>query len=316
VFITGADGFIGNKLTQKLIQEGAEPCCFSEGVDFSKPFYKNRALDTRPVKVVYGDIRDIKAVGQSITQFRPALIFHLAAMSQVTDAKDMPLAAFDINIMGTAFVCAIAAGLGIPVMVASSDKAYGDWNGATLCEGDPLDPVHPYDVSKGAADLIARCFNQFYGQPVWITRCANVWGPGDVNWQRLIPECIRAVLEKRPIQIRSDGSLVREYIYVDDVVDAYIRAGQHLVQGRKIAYPAFNISSGMHDDVRSIVVAILATMGELKHTVVWGDPDLPEGKATLLDGSWFRNAFGWEPKVNFDDGIRRTAAWMKGYLNV
>jgi len=229
VLVTGGTGFIGTGLVRALLARGADVHVFALPLASHMPFSQMPEV-TRAITYHVGDIRSAPIVRMAVMQARPDVVFHLAALSQVREAARMPREAFEVNAMGTANLLDALAqpGFGPPAMtvIASSDKAFGHGFMEYWASGDAEHPVHPYDVSKMAGDLIAGCYRLQKRLPIRILRTGNIFGPYDVNWDRVIPGTIRSALRDRPILIRSNGQHVREYIYLDDAVEAYLRLGE------------------------------------------------------------------------------------------
>jgi len=267
-------------------------------------------------KTVCGDIRDYETCERAIAETMPEYIFHLAAVTQVVDARRMPLQTFQANIIGTANLLEAARRIApkqIKIVSASSDKAYGEPVEMPLNEASPLNPVHPYDVSKASADFIATCYAHYYEESVCVTRCGNIYGPYDINWQRIIPGAIRAALSGEQFDIRSDGKQVREYNYIDDIIDAYLLAG-HALRYRKYNGISWTISDeNARFSVLELIDIIKGCLNiPLEYRVL--DQAKDETKELILDSSMIRLDLRWEPAVDIYEGIGRTADWMRSYL--
>jgi CDP-glucose 4,6-dehydratase len=299
------------------------------GVDLQSWWNPLKAFDSPGMvfnKIVMGDVRDYNTCERVIVEVKPKVIFHLAAVTQVVDFKQMPLQAYWTNILGTANVLE-AARRAFPgevvTVVASSDKAYGSGPGTLMAnERTFLNPVHPYDVSKASADFIARSYGKFYGERTAITRCGNVYGPGDSNWQRIVPGTIRDYLLGKVPVIRSDGSLVREYNYVDDIIDAYLLVAESLMGTDPVktgrAWTISDASGRM--TVLDMVYRIREAITEINPKVVLPSPTIlgtanDEGKEIRLSSSAISEMLGWFPRVSIRDGLLETVKWlMDAYL--
>ena len=272
---------------------------------------------SRRVSVVNGQVQDIAVLERLLGEYEVATVFHLAAQSQVGVANRNPASTFETNIGGTwAVLEAVRRSPTVrQVIVASSDKAYGSPEQLPYTEDMPLRPVHPYDVSKACADLIATSYAVSYGLPVSVTRCGNIFGPGDMNWERLIPGTIRSLLEgKRPV-IRSDGSMVRDYLYVVDAVRAYLRLAEALEGDASLSGKAFNFSLEQPCSVLEVVEGLQAAAGTTL------EPDVRstasnEIPAQMLSASLARSVLGWEPTVTLDEAFSATVRWYRKHLGV
>ncbi|NGX44880.1 MAG: CDP-glucose 4,6-dehydratase [Chlamydiae bacterium] len=311
ILITGSSGFLGQRLAWTLGKLGATVF----GLDYRED---QSNLDD----FLLGDVRDYFTVVRAIAEFKPNIIFHLAAITQVVDAKLIPLLTYSTNIIGTANVLEVARTIGahldISTIVASSDKAYGRL--VTFSDGTPtgrvanehtyLNPFHPYDVSKASADFIARSYADVYGQKVAITRCGNIYGPGDDNWQRIVPDTIRSLFEGRPLIIRTDGTQKREYNYVDDIIEAYILVAVHLDSGGETGI-AWTISdpNALYSTIE-IAELIAVQMGRKLDMEITGG-NQSEEQVISLDSSLIREQLGWKPRYLVSQGIFETVNWIK-----
>ncbi len=319
VMITGHAGFLGSRLGYVLKQMGA--LCY--GVDYREriflPYDVNFHKRRDNFEAVFmGDVRDYSELERLIAEWRPDYIFHLAAISQVVDALHAPLQTYEINVMGTANVLEIVrkSGLCIRVVVASSDKAYGRLPGSvTAHEGTVLDPYHPYDVSKAAADFVARSYADIYNMPVTITRCGNIYGPFDTNWQRIIPGAIRAALEDKPLDIRSDGTPIRVYNYVDDIIEAYLMVAVDLMLNPDRWGTSWTIAaSDDYYSVLDIAAKISDVMGKDIAVNILSEA-AHEEFALRLDPHKITKEFRWSPQTKIEDGIAETVEWMKEWMD-
>jgi CDP-glucose 4,6-dehydratase len=258
----------------------------------------------------------LTAVGPVLAEHRPETIFHLAAQTQVGDANRAPLETWETNIRGTYMLLeAIRAhDVTTKVIVASSDKAYGRHETLPYREDFALQPSYPYDVSKAATDLIARSYATTYDMPVAVTRLANVYGPGDVNWARLVPDTARALVRgERPV-IRSDGTPERDYIYVEDAADAYLAVASSLDDPRHRGR-AWNAGTGEPHPVLDVVNRLIAI------SRVSAEPDIrgigvPHGEIDrqFLDSTAIREELGWAPKWDLDRGLGAAWDWYRNVL--
>jgi len=315
VLVTGATGLLGGWLIEALLARGAHVVALVRDRVPSSRFHQEGLRDR--VVTVHGDVADQEAMERILGEHEIRTVFHLAAQTIVGIANRNPSSTFESNIKGTwaTLEACRRSPLVSEIIVASSDKAYGDQTVLPYSEGTPLQGRAPYDVSKSCADLIAQSYAHTYELPVCITRCGNFFGGGDLNWNRLVPGAMRDLLNGRSPVIRSDGSLVRDYIHVEDGVSAYLLTADVLMTRRDIAGRAFNFSLEkpltvleMLDRIREAVGVDIAptVLGEARHEIA----------AQYLDATQARNELGWSPVVGLDEGLRRTADWYRSMLMV
>jgi CDP-glucose 4,6-dehydratase len=319
VLVTGAQGFIGSWLSERLLAEGARVIALRRDVPALSRF-RIAGLEER-CDVVQGDLLEYDSLLRIINEHDVRAVFHLAAQTIVGTANRSPLSTFETNLRGTYHLleaCRAAGVVGDPVervVVASSDKAYGSHEVLPYREDFPLQPRYPYDVSKAGTDMIARCYAATYGLPVAVTRLANVYGGGDFNFSRIVPDTIRALLQDgRPV-IRSDGSPERDYIYVEDAVSAYLAVAESLdrpeLQGR-----AWNAGAGEPVSVIALVRRLLTVAGrEDVEPDVRGE-GVPPGEIDRqwLDSTAIRDELGWAPSWELERGLAETYAWYQRHL--
>ncbi|MGN6189996.1 MAG: NAD-dependent epimerase/dehydratase family protein [Conexibacter sp.] len=312
VFVTGAYGLLGSWLVRALLARGdrvtvlqrdraPRSALLLEGVE--------DALD-----VVHGDLVEDGLVARALGEQEVDTVFHLAAQTIVGTANRSPLGTFESNIRGTWILLEACRLHGAQrVVVAASDKAYGASEQLPYREEAPLDPRYPYDVSKAATDMIARSYWHTFGLPVAVTRFANLYGGGDLNRSRLIPEAVGAALAGRAPVIRSDGSPERDFLYVEDAVAAYLLLADALDREDGGARgEAFNAGGGAPHSVRDVVARICTLAGTDVTPDVRGT-GTPDGEIDrqYVDASKLRKLTGWEPRVDLDEGLRRTLAWYR-----
>ncbi|MCX5998578.1 MAG: GDP-mannose 4,6-dehydratase, partial [Chloroflexi bacterium] len=260
-FVTGGTGLVGGWLLQRLVDAGAEVVCLVRDWVPQSELVRARLIER--VRVVRGDVRDQALLERTIGEYEIDTVIHLAAQTIVTIANRNPVSTFETNIGGTwSLLEACRRSPTVKqIIVASSDKAYGDHDALPYDEETPLQGRHPYDVSKSCSDLIAQTYAITYGLPLAISRCGNFYGGGDLNWSRIVPGTIRAVLRgQRPI-IRSDGQHIRDYFYVEDGAAAYMLLAERLAENPDLRGEAFNFSNETQVTVLELAEQILALMG-------------------------------------------------------
>lgn len=294
VLVTGSEGFLGKHLCAELERRGHQVY----GLDLKgEPDYK-------------GSITDLDFLITMFLDLRLDLVIHLAAMSIVRHVHANPLPGFEVNIMGTAKILEAAKKCDVEgIIVASSDKAYGD-NKIPYTEDLPLLGCYPYDVSKACADMLTRAYYRTYGLKTRVTRCSNIYGPGDLNFSRLIPYTIKCLIQEETPKFHAEaGEVYREYTYVDDVVDAYILLAERLEDATG---QAFNVGSGFKATRDQVVKKIFQLMGvEISPQLV--PSGFKEIRSQYLTSEKIRS-LGWQPKVDFEEGLRRTIEWYRRFL--
>ena len=313
VLITGIGGFVASGLAAELVERGATV------VGILRDSAGMRALKTAhiddKVEIVTGSINEPGLVLRALNEYEVDTVFHLAAQALVGVANRSPLSTFESNIAGTWQVLEAArlAPMVERVVVASSDKAYGTQPVLPYTESSTLAGLYPYDASKVCTDVLARCYATSFPLPVAVLRCANIYGPGDLNWSRLIPGTIRAALMGQNPIIRSDGTPERDYLFLSDAIEAYLRVAEHLPEQRG---KAFNIGTGSGVSVATLVDEILAAIG-----AAYLEPRiLGEARGEIdrqyLASDLARQVLGWEPRVDLPHGLRLTVAWYRRFLGV
>ncbi|MDH3386490.1 MAG: GDP-mannose 4,6-dehydratase [Gammaproteobacteria bacterium] len=313
VLITGCSGLLGSSLTAALLDLKAEVTgLMRDWVPGSR--LVSEGLSEK-INIVRGDIEDIEVLERTLDEYEIDTVFHLAAQAIVGTANRNPLPTFKTNIAGSwnLFEACRRVASVKSVVVASSDKAYGTPDSLPYSESMPLNGRHPYDVSKSCTDLLAQTYYASYGLPVCITRCGNFFGGGDLNFNRIVPGTIRSALEdERPV-IRSDGTMVRDYIYVRDVVDAYLTLAEAM-QDPAIHGEAFNFSTETRLNVLELTQRILQIMGRSDLEPVILNQASNEIQAQYLSAEKARSRLGWKPRFGLDDAIAETAEWYRNYL--
>ncbi len=315
--VTGATGLLGGWLVKRLLAERADVTCL---VRAWRPDCEHmRSKDQAKVHWIQGQVEDFPLMVRVILENCIDVVFHLAAQTQVGVASRDPTSTWATNVGGTlAMLEACRRGKVSACIVASSDKAYGN-HGTQPCreDHDNLWATAPYDVSKATADMIARSYATTWSLPVAVTRCGNLYGGGDLNWGRLVPGTIRSVLRGQRPLLRSDGSMVRDYLHVDDAVAGYLMLAMHVaskqLEGSK--GEAFNFSGGQPCSAMTMMVGILDVMGrDGVQPIVGTSKPVGEIPHQVLDCTKAREVLGWEPRVALPEGLERTVAWYKEAL--
>lgn len=312
VLVTGAYGLLGGWLVKALLDGGASVTVVRRDVTVRSAL---EALELEDfVNVVHGDICADGLIERALAEYDVDTVFHVAAQTLVPTANHSPVPTFETNIRGTWVVLEACRRHGAHrVVVAASDKAYGPQTDLPYREEHSLSPLYPYDVSKAAADMLARCYWHTFELPVAVTRFANMYGGGDSNRSRLIPEAVVAALEGRRPVVRSDGSPERDFLYVEDAVQAYLSIAAALGRGQARG-EAFNAGGGGPHRVLDVVNRIC----ELAGTQV--EPDIrgigiPGGEIDRqwVDSTKLENLTGWCPSVTLEEGLRRTIEWYRNH---
>jgi CDP-glucose 4,6-dehydratase len=310
--VTGAQGFLGSWLVERLLDEGAQVVAPRRDVPALSRFRLER-LDER-CDLVEADVLDELALARVVNEYGPELVFHLAAQTIVGTANRSPLATFETNVRGTWNLLEAFRSLGEQsparaVVVASSDKAYGAHDELPYREGHSLQPAYPYDVSKACADLVARSYADTYGLPVAVTRLANIYGPGDFNLSRVVPDTARALVRGERPMIRSNGTPQRDFIHVADAVEAYLAVADSLARP-ELRGRAWNAGAGEPVAVIEVVERLIAASGrDLAPDVRGSIPPAGEIDRQWLDSTAIRRELGWQPARELGEGLRETYAW-------
>lgn len=310
VFITGCTGLLGSHLTQMLVDQGANVVGLVRDLVPKSNLVRTSVYDS--INIVRGCVEDFYTLERVINEYEIDTVFHLAAQTIVGIANRNPFSTFESNIKGT--WCILEACRRVPIVkrivIASSDKAYGEQDKLPYDEDVPLIGSHPYDVSKSCADLISLMYYNTYKLPVCVTRCGNFYGPGDLNFNRIVPGTIRSVLNNEAPIIRSDGTYIRDYFYVKDGALAYINLAEKM-DDFKIHGEAFNFSNELQISVLEITNKILKLMNreDLKPIVL--NDATNEIKHQYLSANKARKILGWKPKYNLNKGLEETIKWHK-----
>ena len=314
--VTGGHGFVGSHLARALLERGEavrvldRPGPRTADVGGIRPSGLDLLGIRDEVELVEADLRDVDGVGKAVVGVES--VFHLAAQTIVGVARESPLETFEVNVRGAWNVFEACRVEGVErVLFASSDKAYGSSPELPYLEDFPLRASFPYDASKAAADIVARSYARAYGLPLAVTRFANVYGGGDLNFTRLVPETVVAVLDGRPPRIRSDGSPERDFLHVGDAVTAYLAIAAALGE-KGTAGQAFNAGGDRPHSVREVVELIAAAGGGRVAPDYLGEGN-PDGEIDrqFVDSSRLRELTGWRPEVELSDGLVRTLEWYR-----
>ena len=312
VLVTGIGGFVGSGLAKELLERGARV------VGILRDSAGVRQLEAlgirRKVDLAFGTITEASLINRVISEYEVDTVFHLAAQALVQVANRSPISTFESNITGTWTILEAArlAPLVQRVVVASSDKAYGDQPVLPYTESTPLDGRFPYDASKACADILARCYAVSFPLPVAVVRCANIYGPGDTNWSRLIPGTIRAALAGEDPIIRSDGTPERDYLYLSDAVAGYISVAEHLPE---LSGEAINLGTGKSVSALDVVRQVLAEVGDTGlQSRILGEASGEISRQSLAYDKAYR-VLDWEPRVGLAEGVALAVVWYREFLS-
>lgn len=315
VLVTGASGLVGTWLVRSLLAKGSDVVAMVHNPDPQSEFF--RSDDYKHTSLVHGELEDILFLERTINKYEIESVFHLAAQPIVGVAHRAPLQTFEANIRGTynlLEVCRQHHDLVKRIVVASSDKAYGTQPVLPYTEEMSLAGRYPYEVSKSCSDMIAQSYFHAYGVPVAIARCGNIYGGGDLNWSRIVPDTVRSCLQGVPVVIRSDGTFLRDYVYVKDVTNAYMSLGEHLEDEHVKGY-GFNFGPERPVSVLELVKNIQKLIGcEHLEPVILNNAQ-GEIHSQYLDSTKAREILGWKPQYSLDAGLTETIEWYRNYLN-
>ena len=315
MLVTGGTGLLGSWLVKQLIEAGSNIVCLVRDWVPQSELIRSRCIEQ--INTVRGDITDRDLIERALGEYEVEVVFHLAAQTIVGIANRNPVSTFSTNIEGTWNL--LEACRRSPkvqsIVVASSDKAYGDQENLPYNEAMPLQGRHPYDVSKSCADLIAQTYAVSYGLPVAITRCGNFYGGGDLNWNRVVPGTIRSVIRgERPV-VRSDGKFVRDYFYIEDGAAAYMLLAERLASNAALCGQAFNFSNESQVSVLEMVELILRKMNSSLRPEVLNQAS-NEIRHQFLSAERARTQLNWKPQFTLESGLDRTLAWYRDFLGV
>ena len=313
VLVTGGTGLVGGWLVRRLVDAGADVVCLVRDWVPQSELIRSGTIES--IKVVRGDVRDREVVERALGEYEIDTLIHLAAQTIVGIANRNPVSTFESNIQGTwnlLEACRRSPAVK-SIVVASSDKAYGDQESLPYSEDTPLEGRHPYDVSKSCADLIAQAYGKTYQLPVAVTRCGNFYGGGDLNWNRIVPGTIRSILRgERPV-IRSDGKFIRDYFYVEDGAAAYMLLAERLHCNPELRGASFNFSNETQVSVSELVRMILEKMNSDL------EPEIRNEASNEIRHQWLsaeraRKKLGWSPLFTLEDGLDHTVRWYEDFL--
>ncbi len=313
VLITGGTGLVGGWLVKRLLSAGADVVCLVR--DHIPQCELVKSGDINRIKAVTGDVCDQTLLERAMGEFEIDTVIHLAAQTIVGIANRNPVSTFETNIQGTwALLEACRRSPRVKqIVVASSDKAYGDQEILPYSEDCPLQGRHPYDVSKSCADLISHTYAHTFDLPLAITRCGNFYGGGDLNWNRIVPGTIRSIIRgERPV-IRSDGKFVRDYFYVEDGAAAYMLLAEKLAANPQLRGEAFNFSNEIQMTVLDLVTMLTSKLGSDLIPEVRGEAS-NEIIHQYLSAKKARTMLQWEPLFTLEQGIERTISWYRNFL--
>jgi CDP-glucose 4,6-dehydratase len=314
ILITGATGMVGSWLVKELLIRESIVVALVRDIDYQTEFY--RSGDYLHASIVNGSLEDFSTVARAINEYEIDTVFHLGAQTIVGAAYREPLQTFESNIRGTYHIleaCRRHRDLMERIVIASSDKAYGIADELPYTEDMPLAGCHPYDVSKSCADLLAQTYSQTYDMPIAIARCGNIYGGGDLNWSRIVPGTIRSLLNNQRPVIRSNGNYIRDYIYIKDVVDAYLNVAESITK-KNISGEAFNFSTESRMTVIEIVNEIRSIIGKGDLEPLILNQNLKEIPEQLLSAEKAHKILGWYPKYDLKKGISETVEWYRNYF--
>jgi CDP-glucose 4,6-dehydratase len=312
-FVTGATGFVGAHVAQKLVAAGARVVCLQrDGV-------RANSLDLfdlrRRVTVINGSVEDFALIERTINEYEVEAVFHLAAQAIVGAANRSPISTFETNIRGTYALleaCRLSP-MVKRIVVASSDKAYGTHRDLPYTEDYPLHGLFPYDASKACTDILARSYAHSFATPVVVSRFANIYGPGDLNLSRVIPGTIVSVLREQSPVIRSDGTPIREFVYVDDVANGYLLLAEKIDE---VIGEAFNFGAGEQITMLDLVERIIKLSGkDLKPNVLLQRKIEREIDAQYLSAEKVEKRLGWRAQTGLAEGLRLTMEWYRKHLH-
>lgn len=314
VFVTGGSGFVGSWLIDALLKDGAHVVALVQDFSYLSRFSKEKFQDK--VDLVQGNLEDFQVLERAVVRHEVDTVFHLGAQTLVETAFRSPWDTLESNVRGTynlLEVCRRHIGQVSRIVLASSDKAYGSQSILPYQEEMPSQGTHPYDVSKSCADLIALAYHKTYHLPLVIGRCANIYGGGDLHWSRLVPGTIRSLYNQEPILVRSDGTLTREYLYVTEAIDAYLKMGR-LVSNPNIQGQIFNFGPDRPSSVLQVIKALQSLMNcpHAKMQILKkANHEIPH---QYLDSTKAKNLLQWQSHLSLEEGLLKTIDWYTKFF--
>ncbi len=313
VFVTGATGLLGSWLVPELVRRGASVVALLRDGAPRSLLVRDGWLER--ISTVHGSLADDGLLRRAFAEYGVDTVFHLGAQTLVGVAKVDPVGTLEANVRGTWLLLDAARQAGVrQVLVASSDKAYGDSPNLPYREDHPLQGRFPYDVSKSCTDLITTMYARTFGLRAAIVRCGNLFGGGDLNFSRLIPGVIAATLRNEPFLIRSDGKSVRDFLYVEDAADAYLALAERLVADESLAGEAFNFGLESRPTMLDLADKVLHMMGRADLRPVVQNIASAEIREQYLDAGKARTRLGWAPRFGMEQGLRKTIDWYREFL--
>ena len=312
VLVSGANGLLGSHIVKVLKDLGAEVGAMT--LDLQPNSYYVKELLHNSTQNFTVDLRDARSIDRVLGTFSPDYVFHLGAVTQVETGFKDPRQTFETNVMGTVNLLESLRRIQISmkgIAIASSDKAYGYSKELPYKESFPLQAHGPYDTSKACTDLIAQSYSLTYNMPIVIVRAGNIYGPGDLNWSRIIPGTIRSLAEQKTLILRSDGTPIRDYIYVVDVAIGYLLANLHSQEQNG---EAFNIASGNPYSVAEVVDMICTLMKKGNIVPQYIPSEYPEIQSQILDSTKANLKLDWRPLENFEENLKATINWYLEFL--
>jgi CDP-glucose 4,6-dehydratase len=314
VFVTGGPGLVGSAVVEELVKGGARVICLWH--DWVPDSELVRSDVFNKIIRINGAVEDQALMERILGEYEVTTVIHLAAQAIVGTAQRNPVSTFESNIKGTWSLLEACrrSPLVKHIVVASSDKAYGDQPTLPYTEDMPLLAKNPYDVSKACADMIAQSYAMTWDTPITIARCGNFFGEGDLNWSRIVPGTIRSIIRGEAPQIRSNGKLIRDYFYVRDGAHAYVTLAEQMEEKPEIRGHAFNFSTDKPMNVLELTDQLLKLMGsDLKPVVL--NQTKGEIENQHLSSAKARKLLGWEPQYSMEEGLKKTVEWYKSILN-
>jgi CDP-glucose 4,6-dehydratase len=315
VLVTGASGFVGSWLAKALVAKRACVVALIRDIDEQSELLRSGVYSA--VTVVRGNLEDFASVRRALNEHDVDVVMHLGAQTIVGAALRDPLATFEANIRGTYHLLEAIRLQGDQVkavVIASSDKAYGETPDLPYRETQPLEGRHPYDVSKSCTDLLASTYHHTFKIPLAISRCGNIYGGGDLNWSRIVPGTIRSCWRRERPVLRSDGTMIRDYLYVEDVVEAYLDLAANLHRP-EVAGQAFNFSPEAPCSVLDLVAALQQVMGVTDLPPIIQNTVRAEIHSQWLSAAKAKDVLGWVPRFPLAEGLRRSVIWYRKYLD-